>query len=207
MFSKDVVLLFDFVKSRQSNLCFRTTDIWTLSLEQIQLARKYGIIDTFPNMSKEDLDAVSNSDGLAKALAVCQVFWLIIQMISRATSGLAVCQLEVATGAFAITTFLTYLFLWQKPQGVSRPIYLEAVRRPTIGEAWELAQSGLEETSSLLYRARSWRQSREHLKARAFSNTIMQCIALPGTLSFLGESRCGHGEVARWALHCYHFSC
>jgi hypothetical protein len=91
-------------------------------------------------MSKEDLDAVSNSDGLAKALAVCQVFWLLIQMISRATSGLAVCQLEVATGAFAITTFLTYLFLWQKPQGVSRPIYLEAVRRPTIGEAWELAQ-------------------------------------------------------------------
>jgi hypothetical protein len=59
-------------------------------------------------MSKEDLDAISNSDGLAKALAVCQVFWLIIQMISRAASGLAVCQLEVATGAFAITTFLTY---------------------------------------------------------------------------------------------------
>jgi hypothetical protein len=192
MFSKDVVLLFDFVKSRQSNLCFRTTDIWTLSLEQIQLARKYGIIDTFPNMSKEDLDAVSNSDGLAKALAVCQVFWLIIQMISRATSGLAVCQLEVATGAFAITTFLTYLFLWQKPQGVSRPIYLEAVRRPTIGEAWELAQSGLEETIP------SWWFAQQRSE---------QCIALPGTLSFLGESRCGHGEVARWALHCYHFSC
>ncbi|KAG9560232.1 hypothetical protein KCU79_g7791, partial [Aureobasidium melanogenum] len=150
-----------------------TTDIWTLSLAQIQLARKYGIIETFPNMKKEDLDAVSNSDGLAKALAVCQVLWLIIQMISRAASSLAVSQLEVATGAFAITTFLTYMFLWQKPQGVSRPIYLEAVRRPTVAEAWELAQCGLEETSSLLYRARSWRQSREHLKARAFSNTIM----------------------------------
>jgi hypothetical protein len=128
-------------------------------------------------MSKEDLDAISNSDGLAKALAVCQVFWLIIQMISRAASGLAVCQLEVATGAFAITTFLTYSWLWQKPQGVSRPIYLDAVRRPTIDEAWELAQCGLEETSSLLYRARSWRQSREHLKARAFSNTIMLICA------------------------------
>ncbi|KAG9515087.1 hypothetical protein KCV07_g7681, partial [Aureobasidium melanogenum] len=150
-----------------------TTDIWTLSLAQIQLARKYGIIETFPNMKKEDLDAISNSDGLAKALAVCQVLWLIIQMISRAASSLAVCQLEVATGAFAITTFLTYMFLWQKPQGVSRPIYLEAMRRPTVAEAWELAQCGLEETSSLLYRARSWRQSREHLKARAFSNTIM----------------------------------
>ncbi|KEQ73746.1 hypothetical protein M436DRAFT_45031, partial [Aureobasidium namibiae CBS 147.97] len=141
------------------------------------LARKYGIIETFPNMSKEDLDAISNSDGLAKALAVCQVLWLIIQMISRAASSLAVCQLEVATGAFAITTFSTYICLWQKPQGVSRPIYLEAVRRPTIGEAWELAQCGLEETSSLLYRARSWRQSREHLKARAFSNTIMLICA------------------------------
>ncbi|KAH0307649.1 hypothetical protein KCU74_g15992, partial [Aureobasidium melanogenum] len=132
-----------------------TTDIWTLSLEQIQLARKYGIIETFPSMKKEDLDAISNSDGLAKALAVCQVLWLIIQMISRAASSLAVCQLEVATGAFAITTFLTYMFLWQKPQGVSRPIYLEAVRRPTVAESWELAQCGLEETSSLLYRARS----------------------------------------------------
>ncbi|KAG9879691.1 hypothetical protein KCU94_g20919, partial [Aureobasidium melanogenum] len=129
-----------------------TTDIWTLSLEQIQLARKYGIIETFPSMKKEDLDAISNSDGLAKALAVCQVLWLIIQMISRAASSLAVCQLEVATGAFAITTFLTYMFLWQKPQGVSRPIYLEAVRRPTVAESWELAQCGLEETSSLLYR-------------------------------------------------------
>ncbi|KAH0361109.1 hypothetical protein KCU65_g8942, partial [Aureobasidium melanogenum] len=86
-----------------------TADIWTLSFEQIQLARKYGIIETFPNMRKEDLDAISNSDGLAKALAVCQVLWLIIQMISRAASSLAVCQLEVATGAFAITTFLTYV--------------------------------------------------------------------------------------------------
>ncbi|KAI4741745.1 hypothetical protein E4T50_07832 [Aureobasidium sp. EXF-12298] len=66
-----------------------TTDIWTLSLEQIQLARKYGIIETFPSMSKEDLDAISNSDGLAKTLAVCQVLWLIIQMISRAVSNLA----------------------------------------------------------------------------------------------------------------------
>lgn len=177
-----------------------TTDIWTLSLEQIQLARKYGLIQTFPNMKKEDLDAISNSDGLAKALAVCQVLWLIIQMISRAASSLAVCQLEVATGAFAITTFLTYIFLWQKPQGVSRPIYLEAVRRPTVTEAWELAQCGLEETSSLLYRARSWRQSREHLKARAFSNTIMLICA-----TALGAVHCAAwnfefpGRVEMWA--------
>lgn len=154
-----------------------TTDVWILSLEQIQLARKYGIIEAFPNMKKEDLDAISNSDGLAKALAVCQVLWLIIQMISRAVSSLAVCQLEVATGAFAFTTFLTYIFLWQKPQGVSRPIYLEAGRRPTVAEAWELAQCGLEDTSSLLYRARSWRQSHEHLMARAFSNTTMLICA------------------------------
>lgn len=178
----------------------RTTDTWTLSLEQIQLARKYGIIETFPSMSKEDLDAISNSDGLAKALAVCQVLWLIIQMISRAVSNLAVCQLEIATGAFAITTFLTYLFLWQKPQGVSRPIYLGAVRRPTIDEAWELAQCGLEETSSLLYRARSWRQSRKHLKARAFSNTIMLICA-----TALGAVHCAAwnfefpGKVEMWA--------
>ncbi|KAI4728642.1 hypothetical protein E4T49_03601 [Aureobasidium sp. EXF-10728] len=165
-----------------------TADIWTLSLQQIHLARKYGIIETFPNMSKEDLDAISNSDGLAKALAVCQVLWLIIQMISRAASSLAVCQLEVATGAFAITTFLTYVFLWQKPQGVSRPIYLEAVRRPTVAEAWELAQCGLEETSSLLYRARSWRQSREHLQARAFSNTIMLADAPDSALASAIES-------------------
>ncbi|KAI4720326.1 hypothetical protein E4T48_03508 [Aureobasidium sp. EXF-10727] len=68
-----------------------TADIWTLSLQQIHLARKYGIIETFPNMSKEDVDAISNSDGLAKALAVCQVLWLIVQMISRAASSLAVC--------------------------------------------------------------------------------------------------------------------
>ncbi|CAD0113521.1 unnamed protein product [Aureobasidium uvarum] len=177
-----------------------TADIWTLSLEQINLARKYGIIETFPNMSKEDLDAISNSDGLAKALAVCQVLWLIIQMISRAASSLAVCQLEVATGAFAITTFLTYVFLWQKPQGVSRPIYLEAVRRPTVAEAWELSRCGLEETSSLLYRARSWRQSREHLKARAFSNTIMLICA-----TALGAVHCAAwnfefpGRAEMWA--------
>ncbi|KAI5203681.1 hypothetical protein E4T39_04044 [Aureobasidium subglaciale] len=117
-----------------------TTDVWTMSLDQIQLAQKHGIIESLPSMSKEDLDAISNSDGLAKALAVCQVLWLIVQMISRAASSLAVCQLEVATGAFAITTFLTYVFLWQKPQGVTRPIYMEAARRPTIAEAWELAQ-------------------------------------------------------------------
>lgn len=177
-----------------------TTDTWNLSLEQIRLARKYGIIKTLPSMSKEDLDAISNSDGLAKALAVCQVLWLIIQMISRATSSLSVCQLEVATGAFAITTFLTYIFLWQKPQGVARPIYIDSARRPTVDEAWELAQCGLEETSSLLYRARSWRQSREHLKARAFSNTIMLVCA-----TALGAVHCAAwnfefpGEAEKWA--------
>ncbi|KAI5274785.1 hypothetical protein E4T47_02239 [Aureobasidium subglaciale] len=74
-----------------------TTDVWTMSLDQIRLAQKLAILESLPSMSKEDLDAISNSNGLAKALAVCQVLWLIIQMISRAASSLAVCQLEVAT--------------------------------------------------------------------------------------------------------------
>ncbi|THY23146.1 hypothetical protein D6D01_06072 [Aureobasidium pullulans] len=118
-----------------------TTDTWNLSLEQIRLARKYGIIKTLPSMSKEDLDAISNSDGLAKALAVCQVLWLIIQMISRATSSLSVCQLEVATGAFAITTFLTRSLgasaVWtrgDKFTALSRP-ELEAVTRASEGKS------------------------------------------------------------------------
>jgi hypothetical protein len=154
-----------------------TTDVWTLSLPQIQLAQAYGIIESLPNMSKADLDALSNSDKLAKALAVSQVLWLVVQIISRAVTLLSVCQLEIATASFGICTFITYGFLWQKPQDVSRPIYLEATRRATVAEAWELAQFGLEDTSSLVYRARSWRQSREHLRLRRHSNTIMLLCA------------------------------
>lgn len=64
----------------------------------------------------------SKGDALSKTLALVQTTWFILQCISRAIKGIAVTELEVATCAFAVLNFVTYVLWWNKPLNVSRPI-------------------------------------------------------------------------------------
>lgn len=63
-------------------------------------------------------------------------------MIARYAEKYLASQIEVATVAFALCAFWTYLLLWSKPQDVKTPSMLEATRYPTRKEMLSLAERG-----------------------------------------------------------------
>jgi hypothetical protein len=77
----------------------------------------------------------SKGDGLSKTFALVQTMWFILQCISRATENLPVTELEVATCAFAVLNFATYILWWNKPLNVSRPVLVYRDQQKEQGEA------------------------------------------------------------------------
>jgi len=81
----------------------------------------------FPPLSIEEIKDKSKGDFLTKSIAILQTTWFIVECIIRATQGLAVTELELATLALASLNAITYFFWWHKPLGVLEParIYLD----------------------------------------------------------------------------------
>jgi hypothetical protein len=77
----------------------------------------------------------SKGDGLSKTFALVQTTWFILQCISRAIEKLPVTELEVATCAFAVLNFATYILWWNKPLNVSRPVLVYRDQQKEQGEA------------------------------------------------------------------------
>ena len=84
---------------------------WALSAMQILYACQKGIITGPPKLSTADLEDRSKGDVLVKGAAVLQLTWLVVQMIARASEGLAISLLEVMTLAFALCAIATYILL------------------------------------------------------------------------------------------------
>ena len=62
------------------------------------------------------------SDWLAKSLVLLQTSWFMMQCIARAIEHLPVTHLEIVTLAYAAMNFVIYIFWWNKPLNVSRPV-------------------------------------------------------------------------------------
>jgi hypothetical protein len=77
----------------------------------------------------------SKGDGLSKTFALVQTTWFILQCISRGIEKLPVTELEVATCAFAVLNFATYILWWNKPLNVSRPVLVYRDQQKEQGEA------------------------------------------------------------------------
>ncbi|RAK92522.1 hypothetical protein BO79DRAFT_138209 [Aspergillus costaricaensis CBS 115574] len=77
------------------------------------------------NVSEEEINARSKSDMFMRLLAVGQIVWVVIQIISRWAYGLAVTQLEVTVVAFAFCAVGMYTVNHGKPKGVELPILFE----------------------------------------------------------------------------------
>lgn len=103
-------------------------DVWVLSCSQLLEARKLGVIEKFPHITKAQIDDRNKGDGLVKCLAVIQVLWLIIQLIIRATGSRRSSQIEITALAFAVCALITYLLLLPRPKDVNTPIVVNAVR-------------------------------------------------------------------------------
>jgi len=76
------------------------------------------------NITEEDINDKSKTDGLAKALALVQCSWLLIQLIARTAQGLAITELELSTAAFVMCAFVMYVLWWEKPFDMERRIVL-----------------------------------------------------------------------------------
>ncbi|KAL9065499.1 MAG: hypothetical protein Q9161_008204 [Pseudevernia consocians] len=112
---------------------------WALSSIQLLYACQKGIIPGPPELSIADLEDRSKGDIFVKGAAILQISWLVIQIIARASEGLAITLLEVTTLAFAACAITTYILLWHKPQDVMTPTYINATniltREQVIGLA------------------------------------------------------------------------
>ena len=62
------------------------------------------------------------SDWLAKSLVLLQTSWFVMQCIGRAIEHLPVTHLEIVTLAYAAMNFVIYVFWWNKPLNVNRPV-------------------------------------------------------------------------------------
>ena len=78
--------------------------------------------------AEEDIEDKGKSDWFAKSVVVFQTLWFVVQFIVRQTNHLPVTHLETITLAYAVLNFLTYLFWWNKPLKVDRPIRVTQTR-------------------------------------------------------------------------------
>lgn len=124
------------------NLLRLRGNYWALNGSQLSLAREMGIIAKVPSLSKSEIEDKSIGDFLVKFLAVIQTLWQIAQLIARYAEKHPASQIEVATVAFGVCAFWTYILFWNKPQDVKSPHVVEATRYPTHEEILSLSEVG-----------------------------------------------------------------
>jgi len=102
-------------------------NIWTLDSLQMVAAHEAGLFKDsgFPKILAEDIQARDKSDGLFKAIAVLQVLWMAMQVVTRHTMGLPSSQLEISTLALAAISILVYGLQWSRPKDISVPLYFD----------------------------------------------------------------------------------
>ena len=107
---------------------------------------------SFTVPTKEEIKDKGKSDWLAKSLVLLQTSWFVMQCIARAKEHLPITHLEIVTLAYAAMNFVIYIFWWNKPLNVNRPVrvFRKSERSATQHQdesttthhsrAWELAR-------------------------------------------------------------------
>lgn len=141
--STQSVLLSRFSASCQ-NIIRLQGNVWVLDAAQLSKAREFGIIDTLPDVTEEQINNQNKGDTVVKALALGQSLWMIIQVIARRATGVDSSQLEIMAVAFSVVAFLTYLCLLYKPKGVQCVTPVQASRYASAEELIEIGLVGPE---------------------------------------------------------------
>lgn len=117
-------------------------DRWVVDANQLLLARELGIIDRLPSLSTEEIEDRSKADVLVKSIALGQIAWFLVQVITRLGQGIATSPLEIMTFAFAVSTAFAYFLLLDTPKDVGASVVLLAARNATPQEISRLAVAG-----------------------------------------------------------------
>ena len=77
---------------------------------------------SFSVPTEAEIQDRGKSDWLAKSLVLLQTSWFAMQCIARAIEHLPVTHLEIVTLAYVAMNFVIYVFWWNKPLNVNRPV-------------------------------------------------------------------------------------
>ena len=100
---------------------------------------------SFAMPTEAEIKDKGKSDWLAKSLVLLQTSWFVMQCIARAIKHLPVTHLEIVTLAYATMNFVIYVFWWNKPLNVNRPV--RVFRRSDVEEAISEAPGLASETN------------------------------------------------------------
>ena len=87
---------------------------------------------SFTVPTEEEIKDRGKSDWLAKSLVLLQTSWFVTQCIARAIKHLPVTHLEIVTLAYAAMNFVIYIFWWNKPLNVNRPVRVFQKSEPSV---------------------------------------------------------------------------
>ncbi|PTB38232.1 hypothetical protein M441DRAFT_82417 [Trichoderma asperellum CBS 433.97] len=128
-------------KSILKDVAALSGNIWILDSKQLKIAREKKLITKMPNITEQDINDKSKSDGLVKLIAILQVLWLVIQLIARAIQNLPFTQLEITTVAFAATAIIIYSIDFIKPKDLNVPFYVSVSKEVEYEHFVEIAQA------------------------------------------------------------------
>jgi hypothetical protein len=115
---------------------------WTLTAFQLLKAKRIGLATSLPEVAAQDLEKMTSGDATAKALAIIQISWLVLQLVTRGVVHLPSSQLEIATLAFSVSSMVTYGLLWECPRGIEYRFSVPAERTPTIDDVRSIGLLG-----------------------------------------------------------------
>ena len=101
---------------------------------------------SFTVPTEAEIKDKGKSDWLAKSLVLLQTSWFIMQCIARAIEHLPVTHLEIVTLAYAAMNFVIYVFWWNKPLNVDRPV--RVFRKSSVEETISEVRRLTSETNS-----------------------------------------------------------
>ena len=87
---------------------------------------------SFTVPTEEEIKDKGKSDWLAKSLVLIQTSWFVMQCIARAIEHLPVTHLEIVTLAYAAMNFVIYIFWWNKPLNINRPVRVFRKFKPNV---------------------------------------------------------------------------
>ncbi|KAL9583486.1 MAG: hypothetical protein Q9212_002680 [Teloschistes hypoglaucus] len=90
-----------------------------------------------PAISRGEIDDKNKANNAAKALALLQASWLLVQCIARTAAGLPLTLLELNTLAHTVCALAMYVLWWYKPYDVHEPVLLSGDWvRPLTSAMW-----------------------------------------------------------------------
>ena len=110
--------------------------------------------ESFIMPTTAEIEDKGKSDWLAKSLVLLQTSWFVMQCIARAIEHLPITHLEIVTLAYAAMNFVIYIFWWNKPLNVNRPVRVfrkSDVEEPISGTQRLASEANLSSLQTILY--------------------------------------------------------